>query len=61
MKIHIPTMHVNMTGEGKTINKVENNNLLESDVQLLEMMMTLKLEIKLGQFFRIFPQLMKMM
>jgi hypothetical protein len=35
MKSHIPTMHVNITREGITINKVENNNLLESDVQLL--------------------------
>jgi hypothetical protein len=44
LKSHIPTMHVNMTKESITINKVENNNLLESDVQILEMMMILKLK-----------------
>jgi hypothetical protein len=61
MKIHIPRMYVDMIGEGIKTNKVEDNNLLEGDDLLLEMMMTLKLEIKLGQFIRICPQLMKMM
>jgi hypothetical protein len=41
-----------MIGEDTTINKVENNNLLENEDQLHEMMMTLKLEVKLGQLFR---------
>ncbi len=61
MRSHIPTVHVDMIGKCITTNKVEDNNLLESDDQLLEMMMTLKLKVKLGQLFRICPQLMKMM
>ncbi len=34
---------------------------VRGDDVLLEMMMTLKLEVKLGQLIRICPQLMKMM
>jgi hypothetical protein len=49
MRSHIPLVHVDMIGKGITINKVEDSNLLESDDQLLEMMMTLKLKFKLGQ------------
>jgi hypothetical protein len=60
MRSHIPTSYVDMTGEGIITNKVEDTNLLEGDDVLLEMMMTLKLEVKLGQL-RICPQLMKMM
>jgi hypothetical protein len=61
MKSYIPTMHVDMTRKGIITNKVEDNNLLETNDQLLEMMMTLKLEVKLGQLLRICPHLMKMM
>jgi hypothetical protein len=61
MRSHIPITYVDMTGEGITINKVENNSLLESDDRLLEMVTTLKLEVKLGQLLINFPQLMKMM
>jgi hypothetical protein len=38
-----------MIAEGIITNKVIDNNLLEGDDVLPEMMMTLKLEIKLGQ------------
>ncbi len=41
-------MYVDMTWKGTTTNKVEDNSLLEGDDVLFEMMMTLKLEIKLG-------------
>ncbi len=61
MRSHIPIVHVDMTWEGITINKVENKSLLESDDQLFEMMMILKLEVKLGQLLKICPQLIKMM
>jgi hypothetical protein len=50
-----------MTRKGITTNQVEDNSLLEGDDVLLEMMMTLKLEVKLGQLLKICPQLMKMM
>jgi MarR-like DNA-binding transcriptional regulator SgrR of sgrS sRNA len=61
MKTHILTTHVDMTRKGITTNKVEDNILLESDYLLHEMMMTLKLEVKLGQLLIIFPHLMKVM
>jgi hypothetical protein len=48
-------------GKGIITNKVENNSLPKCDHVLPEMMMTLKLEVKLGQLLRICPQLMKMM
>ncbi len=54
MKTHILTTHVDMTRKGITTNKVEDNSLLESDYLLHEMMMTLKLEVKLGQLLIIF-------
>ncbi len=60
MRSHMPTTYVDVIGEGITTNKVEDNNLLKGDDVLLEMMMILKLEVKLGQLFRICPQLMKM-
>jgi hypothetical protein len=50
-----------MTRKGITTNQVEDNSLLEGDDVLLEMMMTLTLEVKLGQLLKICPQLMKMM
>jgi hypothetical protein len=53
-------MYVDMIGESITINQVENNSSLKGDV-LPEMMMTLKLEVKLGQLFVKNPQLMKTM
>jgi hypothetical protein len=31
MRSHIPTLYVDMIGEGITTNKVEDNNLLEGD------------------------------
>jgi hypothetical protein len=61
MKSRIPIAYDDMTGEGITTNKVDDNSLLEGDDVLLEMMMTLKLQIKLGQLLKICPQLMKMM
>ncbi len=61
MRSHIPTTYVDMIGEGIITNKTKNNNLLEGDDVLSRMMMILKLEIKLGQLFKICPQLMKMM
>jgi len=61
MRTHIPMMYVDMIGEGIMTNKVDDNSLLEGDDVLLEMMMTLKLKVKLGQFLKICPQLMKMM
>jgi hypothetical protein len=55
MRSHIPIVYVDMKGEGITTNKVEANNLLQGDDVLLEMMMILKLEVKLGQLLRICP------
>jgi hypothetical protein len=52
MKSHIPTTYRDMIGEGLTTNKVVDNSLLEG---LFDMMMTLKLEVKLGQLLRISP------
>jgi hypothetical protein len=60
MKSHILISYVDMIREGITKSKVEDNSLSEGDDVLLEMMMTLKLKVKLGQL-RIYPQLMKMM
>ncbi len=60
MRSHIPIVYDDMTWEGITTNKVDDNSLLEGDDVLLEMMMTLKLEIKLGQLLKICRQLMKM-
>lgn len=48
MRSHIPTTYVDMTGEGITTNKVEDNNLLKGDDVLTEMMTILTLEVKLG-------------
>jgi hypothetical protein len=61
MRNHIPTSYVDMIGEGITTNKVEDNSLLQGGDVLLKMMMTLKLQVKLGQLLRNFPRLMKMM
>jgi hypothetical protein len=55
MKSRIPIAYDDMTGEGITTNKVDDNSLLERDDVLFEMMMTLKLEIKLGQLLKICP------
>jgi hypothetical protein len=41
MRRHIPTVHVDMIGEGITTNKVEDSSLLKIDDQLPEMMMIL--------------------
>ncbi len=60
MRSHILIAYVDMTREGITTNKVEDNSLLKGDGVLLEMTMILKLEVKLGQLFFLNPQLMKM-